>query len=122
MQMKKNRLTVIIASIIVLVVALGSGVYSLFYDTQKIEGQEMIAESDSPDGKYTVTAYLNKSETDSAVLCSVTAKTFFDRDRNIYYNYPCDKAEISWSDNDTVVINGIEIDVRKGSFDCRKSK
>lgn len=119
--MKKKWVNALIA-VIVLAVALACGAYSLLYDTQKIEGQEKITESVSPDGKYTVTAYLNSGETENAVLCDVTCNKFFGRDRNIYWNYPCDMAEIEWIDGNSVVINGVEIDVRIDTYDCRKDK
>ena len=119
----KKKLVNAVAIIIVAAIALGAGAYSLLYDTQKLEGQEIICQVDSPENKYTVTAYLNSGDDGkNAVLCHVTAKIFLGRDRNIYWNYPCDKAEIAWKDETTVIINGVEIDVRFDTYDYRKEK
>lgn len=85
-----------------------------------MEGQEIIKEISSPDEQYTVTAYLNNggATTDYAVLCTVknngTGKM-----RNIYWNYHCYDAVIEWKDERTVIINGIELDVLKDTYDYR---
>ena len=68
----KKFLKVIILVFIVIVI----GVYTInwaFFDIQRIDGQELLNEVVSPDGKYTVSAYLNNggATTDYAVLCSV---------------------------------------------------
>lgn len=75
---------------------------------------------DSPDGKYTITSYLNNggATTNWAVLCSVkdndTGKT-----RNIYWQYRCDDANITWIDDTTVNINGVKLNVEKDTYDFR---
>jgi len=47
-------------------------VYRTFFDIQHIDGQDKFAETVSPDGKYTITAYVNNggATTDYAVLCT----------------------------------------------------
>lgn len=91
-----------------------------FFDIQRIDGQELISQSVSPDGEYTVFAYLNNggATTDYAVLCSVKNNNT-KKEKNIYWNYHCQDAEIKWSDEDTVIINGIELDVDKDIYDYR---
>ena len=77
-----------------------------FFDIQRIDGQELLKEATSPDGKYTVSAYLNNggATTDYAVLCSVR-NNHTKKEKNIYWNYHCSEAEIKWADDDTVIIN-----------------
>lgn len=121
--MKKWLVPVIIAvSILLIVFALILyGIYWAFFDIQRIDGQEIITTSDSPDSTYTVTAYLNNggATTDYAVLCAVkNNKT--GKERNIYWNYHCSTADIQWIDDKTVNINGIELDVTKDSYDYRR--
>ena len=41
------------------------------------------------------------------------------RKKKIYWNYPCSDADIVWIDNDTVQINGIELEVFKDIYDYR---
>lgn len=95
------------------------GIYH-FFSTQGVDGQELINKSTSPDGKYTVSAYLNNggATTAWAVLCSVENNET-GRERNIYWNYNCSEAEIIWIDNDTVTINDIELDLPYDTYDFR---
>ncbi len=95
-------------------------IFGVQFGIQGIKGQEFLSESTSPDGRYTVTAYLNSggATTAWAVLCTVEDnKTSWDR--NIYWNYRCSTAEIEWVDEDTVIINGVELDVREDEYDWR---
>ena len=121
--MKKWLASVIIGvSILLIILALISYViYWAFFDIQRLDGQEIITASDSPDSSYTVTAYLNNSgaTTDYAVLCTVkNNKT--GKERNIYWNYHCSTANIQWLDDNIVRINGIELDVTKDLYDYRR--
>ena len=114
---------IIVASILLIIFALISyGIYWAFFDIQRLDGQEVITVSDSPDSSYTVTAYLNNggATTDYAVLCAVkNNKT--GKKRNIYWNYHCSTADIQWLDDKTVSINGIELDVTKDKYDYRRN-
>ena len=114
---------IIVASILLIIFALISyGIYWAFFDIQRLDGQEVITVSDSPDSSYTVTAYLNNggATTDYAVLCAVkNNKT--EKERNIYWNYHCSTADIQWLDDKTVSINGIELDVTKDKYDYRRN-
>lgn len=86
-----------------------------------ITGQEVLSDSTSPDGKYTITAYYNADNEDGsdyAVLCVVKDNDSGD-ERNIYYNTEGANANIQWTNDTTVVINGIVLDVKKDTFDNR---
>ncbi len=87
---------------------------------QEIKGQDYISKSDSADGSYTVTAYLNDGEgsSDYAVLCTATDNASGE-ERNIYWCNDCANANIQWVDNETVVINGVVINVKNGGYDYR---
>ena len=116
--MNKRSLTVTV----IILLLLSYGIYLTFFDIQRIDGQEVIAVSDSPDSAYTVTAYLNNggATTDYAVLCTVrNNKT--KKERNIYWNHRCSTANIEWTDNKTASINGIESDVTKDLYDYRRN-
>ena len=116
---KKTKRIIVTISFVLLIVY---GIYWAFFDIQRIDAQEFLSESTSPDGRYTVTAYLNNggATTDYAVLCTATDNET-GRERNIYWNYKCEKAEIEWVDEDTaiIVINGVELDVMKDKYDWR---
>lgn len=116
--MKKYLKIIIPVLIVVLVVAYA--VNWAFFDIQRIKGQELIKEVSSPDGNYTISVYLNNggATTDYAVLC--TAKNNqTNKEKNIYWNYHCTGAKIEWNSEDTVTINGIELNVNKDTYDYR---
>ncbi|MBE6748375.1 MAG: hypothetical protein E7557_04000 [Ruminococcaceae bacterium] len=115
----KKYLKVIIP--VLLVIVLGAyAIHWAFFDIRRIDGQELINEVTSPDGKYTISAYLNNggATTDYAVLCSVKNNQT-EKEKNIYWNYHCAEANIEWNDKDIVTINGIELDVTKDTYDFR---
>lgn len=125
--MKKWLAPVIIAVsmlliIIVLIFALFSYGIHWAYDIQRLDGQEIINVSESPDASYTVTAYLNSggATVDFAVLCAVK-NNGTGEERNIYWNYHCQTADIQWLDDKTIRINGIELDVTKDLYDYRRN-
>lgn len=116
---KRKKLKIIFIPIL-LITLIVYIIHWAFFDIQRIDGQDFLSKSTSPDGRYTVTAYLNNggATTDYAVLCTATDNET-GRDRNIYWNYKCEKAEIEWIDEDTAIINGIELDVMKDKYDWR---
>lgn len=110
-----------IGVILLLVIGLvGYAIYWGFFDIQRIEGQAYLTESQSPDGTYLVTAYLNNggATTGYAVLCLVKNNTN-GKEKNIYWKYHCNNAEIQWTDNDTVIINGITLNLPNQTYDYR---
>ena len=119
---KVSVIVLIAVSVLIVVSIIAYGTYWAFFDIQRINGQEKIKEVSSPNQEYTVTAYLNNggTTTDYAVLCKVTNNET-GKERNIYWNYHCNDAEIVWLDETTVTINGVELDVLKDKFDWRTS-
>ena len=112
--------SIVLGSVLVLFLALIFAVRWAFFDIQRIEGQNELTVSQSPNGKYTVTAYLNDggATTDFAVLCTVKDNES-DKEKNIYWNYHCNSADIKWVDEDTVDINGEVLDVETDTYDFR---
>ena len=96
------------------------GVHWAFFDTQRIEGQELLAKSHSPNDTYTITAYLNNggATTSYAVLC-VVINNQTRKSKNIYWEYGCDTVDIAWFDDATVMINDITLDVNHDVYDFR---
>lgn len=93
-----------------------------FFDIQRVTGQEYLNESTSPNGTYTVTAYLNNggATTSYAVLCTLknnkNGKT-----RNIYWQYRTTKAEMEWLNDETIKINDKELNVKNEIYDYRRN-
>ena len=117
--MKKTLLVVCVA-VFLMGSLLTYGVYWAFYDIQRLDGQKVIEEVSSPNGTYTITAYLNSggATTGYAVLCSVKNNST-GKEKNIYWQYHCAKADIIWIDEDTVQINGVELNVKRDTYDYR---
>ena len=116
----KKTVSIIGIVLLLIISMLGYGIYWSFYDIQRLKGQEIIQEVPSPNGTYTVTAYLNNggATTDYAVLCSVKANGR-NKEKNIYWQYHCEDASIVWLDDCTVQINGVELNVKKDTYDYR---
>ena len=90
---------------------------------QRIKGQEVIRECPSPNGRYTIIAYLNNggATVNYAVLCTVKDNET-GRIKNIYWNYHCSETVIEWLDDQTAVLNGITLNVLKETWDYRKQQ
>ena len=105
---------------IIIITSIPIRIFANFFTIWFIKGDETIKAVPSPDNKYTVTAYLNNggATTAYAVLCTVKHNSTGIK-RNIYWQNRCDDAEIEWVDNETVIINGIELDVKEDTYDYR---
>ncbi len=118
----KSKTKIIKAFIIsvILIFAIAFSIYCNFFCIWWIKGDEPIKSVSSPDNKYTVTAYLNNggATTAYAVLGTVKNNTTGIK-RNIYWQYRCEDAEIEWVNGTTVVINGVELNVKKDTYDYR---
>ncbi len=105
-------------------ILVGGAAYAInwvFFDIQRIKGQEYLSESTSPNGTYTVTAYLNNggATTGFAVLGTLknnkTRKT-----KNIYWQYHCEKVHMEGINDETIKINGVELRVKNEIYDYRR--
>jgi hypothetical protein len=118
---RKKRLKGFAIVGLVVVLLLGYGVYWAFFDMNRLPTGEYLTEETSPDGKYTLKAYVTNGGATTAysvrgelVVNDKNAKV-----KNIYWNYREEAADISWQDNDTVIINGHSLDVPREKFDFR---
>lgn len=100
---------------------IGYGVYWAFFDMNRLPTGEYLTEETSPDGTYTIRAYLNNGGATTSY--SIRGELVFNKSKsktkNIYWNYREDTAEIKWIDNDTVIINGHTLEVPNERFDFR---
>jgi hypothetical protein len=96
-------------------------VYWAFYDMNRLPKGEFLTEESSLDGKYTLRAYVTNggATTAYAVRFELVYNEKEDKKRNIYWNYREETAEITWTDEDTVVINEVSLDVPDEEFDFR---
>ena len=121
--MRKTKKYIITISIIIFIIV-GWIYYVInwaFFDIQIINGQEYLNESTSPNGTYTVTAYLNNGgATTSYAVLGTLKNNKNGKSKNIYWQYRCEKAEMEWLNDDTIKINGIELNVKSEIYDYRR--
>ena len=100
---------------------IGYGIYWAFFDMDRLPKGEFLTEETSPDGKYTLKAYVTNggATTSYAVRGELVFNENQKKTKNIYWNYREETAEITWKDNDTVVINGHTLNVPNDKFDFR---
>lgn len=115
--MKKKLLIVITVFILI-----AYGFYWAFFDMGRLPKGVLISESLSPNGTYTLKAYLVNGG--ATVTYAIRGELNFNntkrRPRNIYWNYGEDNVIIKWIDDDTVVINGHKLNVPGEIFDFRR--
>lgn len=82
---------------------------------------EFLTEETSPDGNYTLKAYLANggATTAYAIRGELVFNTSKGQTKNIYWNYRESTAEIEWKDNYTVMINGHTLNVPSEKYDFR---
>jgi hypothetical protein len=100
---------------------MGYGVYWAFFDMNRLPTGEYLTEETSPDGTYTLKAYLANggATTSYSIRGELVFNNRNNKSKNIYWNYREEITDIEWIDNDTVVINGHTLDVPKDKFDFR---
>lgn len=103
------------------VAMVGYGGYWAFFDMNRLPTGEYLTEELSPDGKYTLKAYVTNggATTSTSVRGELVFNDEDNKTKNIYWNYREDTANITWTDNNTVVINGHSLDVPNDKFDFR---
>lgn len=97
------------------------GVYWAFFDMNRLPMGEYLTEEISPDGKYTLRAYITNggATTSYTIRGELVFNEKGGKTKNIYWNYREDSAEIAWIDHDTVKINDHSLDVPNEKFDFR---
>lgn len=122
----KKRKGLLIALTIIVAMAIGIFVlvHTLFYSMYRLPKGEYLGESTSPKGTYTVRAYLcnGGATTSHAVRGEVVTNSKGGKAKNIYWDYKIDEADMSWEDENTVIINRHKIDLPKGKYDWRRDK
>lgn len=116
----KRKLTKLLITLLIVALLLGYAYWWAFYDIQRLKGVEVLQEVPSPNDSRVVTAYLTNggATTDFGVLCSVKSSGSC-KEKNIYWQYHCHSAEVLWLDEQTVRINGVELNVFHDTYDYR---
>lgn len=108
--------------LLVVIIFIAGSIYRAFYDMNHLSKGEMITEVVSPNGEYTLKAYLvNGGATVSyAIRGELNFNNKYRKPKNIYWNYREEEAKVEWTDEDTVVINGHSLDVPHEVYDWRR--
>lgn len=121
---KKRKIALLAAVAAAFIAVMIMTCYRLFFSISAITPGKLIDSYDSPHGKYQLCLYLNdEGATGGYALLGVIYMPDDDSyARNIYWQDDCDSAEVEWTSESSVVINGIEIDdVQKDTYDFRVS-
>lgn len=117
----KKRLITIFSTIAGIAGILAYAISWAFFDIQRINGDEYLTELSSPNGTYTVTAYLNNGGATTSYAVLGTLENNEDGQiKNIYWQDRCEEAEMEWLNEDTIVINGIKLNVNNEIYDYRR--
>lgn len=115
-----KKTIIIITIIVIIVIGSGFGIYNAFFNINNIPTGELIEHFNSPNGDYTINAYLVSSALSSdAVRCELVNNETKDS-RNIYWGYKEYTADVVWTNNDTVIINGRELNIHTDTYDWRR--
>ncbi|WP_235549727.1 DUF5412 domain-containing protein [Paenibacillus sp. Soil766] len=97
------------------------GIYWAFFDMNRLPTGELIEQSNSPYGKYTINAYVSSggATTGYAVRAELVSNKN-SKKKNIYWNYREENADIVWIDDETVKINGHVLSLPNEKFDFRR--
>lgn len=118
--MKKK---IIIAAMITIAL-LGYAIYWAFYDMNRLPAGELISEVQSPGGTYTLKSYRTDggATTSYAIRGELNFNTENKKPDNIYWEYRVENATVEWVDDDTVIINGFQLDVPDEKYDFRRKQ
>lgn len=118
---RKKSVRIFLVCSLVFIGLIGYGVYWAFFDMNRLPTGEYLTEETSPDGTYTLKAYVTNggATTSFAIRGELAFNKQNNKTKNIYWNYREENAVIEWLDDDTVVINGQTLHVPNDKFDFR---
>ncbi|RFT66200.1 hypothetical protein D0U04_15600 [Bacillus clarus] len=108
----------------ILLIAIGLFFWK-FFSLSGVSGGDLIQTVESPDGTYTINAYLANGGATTAFAIRgelIFNKRYVFTKKNIYWNYRENQANIEWKGRDTVIINGHTLHVPEDTFDFRWDK
>lgn len=117
----KKILKILLGSVVVITLLLGYLFYSLFFDMKRLPEGELLTESVSPKGTYTIQAYIVQGN--ATVSNSIRGELIFNnknkKSKNIYWENKKDEVVIDWTADDKVIINGHKLNLPNDKYDFR---
>ncbi|MBP3951735.1 DUF5412 domain-containing protein [Bacillus suaedae] len=116
----KRIVRVLLIWVLLFIGIIAYGVYWLLFDWSRLK-DELITQSTSPNGTYMINAYLSNGH--ATVSYAVLGELVFNNDnkraKKIYWQHREENANIEWIDDDTVIINNVELDLPNETYDYR---
>ncbi|MDR6550148.1 DUF5412 domain-containing protein [Paenibacillus qinlingensis] len=121
---KRNVLTFFLCIGLLIIGILGYGIYWAFFDMNRLPTGSFLDQSSSPNGTYTIKAYLTNggATTGYALRAELIFNNNAQKTKNIYWNDREENVHILWIDEDTVQINGHELELPHEKFDFRRNR
>ncbi|PHJ39784.1 hypothetical protein P378_01385 [Desulforamulus profundi] len=121
--MRKKPYYKIIAAISLFLLLAYFGIHYFLFSLSYLPEGTLIKQSLSPNGEYTVNAYL----VDGGSLSSNAVRVELQNNksgkkRNIYWDYRINTVEFTWINDTDIIINGHKIDIKKDTYDWRRDK
>jgi hypothetical protein len=121
-QKNRKRIWEKAAILTIIAMAIYALIFRLFISMDYLPKGDLMGSFESPDRTYVVNMYL----TNCGATCAYAVRgelidSARSTKRNIYFKYKEQRAEVTWLDADTVVINGIELDVPHERYDWRNN-
>ncbi|WOV83645.1 DUF5412 family protein [Sporosarcina jeotgali] len=118
---KKRPVISFLAALAILFLCLGSYIVNwAFYDIERVSKDELLIESTSPNGSYTINLY--KSKNGATVKDGIIGELVFNekdkKSKNIYWDME-EHAAVEWIDDRLVTINGHKLKVPGDTYDYR---
>jgi hypothetical protein len=116
---RKKMISVIVTISIFIAIGLLGIINTLFYSMTRLPKGDYLSESTSSNGTYTIKSYLcnGGATVDYAVRGELITNTKNNKVKNIYWDYKINKSDITWEDDDTVIINGHKINLPNDIYD-----
>lgn len=95
----------------------------LFFDLDRIPKGTLLTEQISPNKTYTIKVY--NSDAGATTSFSILAELHFNKEKKkpkiIYFQYKESTAFIKWKDDNTVIINNVELNLPNEKYDYRRN-
>lgn len=94
-----------------------------YYNLDGIPRTELIAEVSSPDGKYSILAYISdiNATTSESVVCELKYNDGIKKNKTVYFQNNESNARIVWRSNTEVFINGHVLTMPDDVYDYRRA-
>lgn len=120
--MKSLIITFLILLVAIAFIFVG-GVYYFFFDMTRLGSSrdELLLTSRSPSGDYKIEIYrFSGGATVSYAILGKLYTNEYAQPKNIYWGYKESEVTVIWLDEDTVTINGQELNVPHETYDWRR--